>query len=190
MIRKVLRTNDPRLREKTKEVKAVDKKLLEIIQDLKDTLKSQDDPPGVGLAAPQIGKFINLFIVTNGKKITTFINPKILKFSKETNDPPEGSEEGSIMEGCLSLPHYYGPVQRSNEITIQYQTINEPKSPKLQAKNYNLKAKEKTFSGFVAQVIQHEYDHLKGVLFIDRLFSQKRSLYRIRGKKWEEVEFV
>lgn len=182
MIRKVLRTNDPRLRQKTKEVKVVDKKILETIQDLKDTLKIQDDPPGVGLAAPQIGKFINLFIVTSGKKIITFINPKILKFSKETNDPPADSKEGSIMEGCLSLPHYYGPVQRSNEITIQYQTFKS-NTPTLQTV-------EKTFSGFLAQVIQHEYDHLEGILFIDRLFSQKRNLYRIRGKKWEEVEFI
>lgn len=87
------------------------------------------------------------------------------------------------MEGCLSLPHYYGPVQRAWEITLKYD-----KPTKLEVGGWRLEARNETFKGFIAQIIQHEVDHLKGKIFIDRLFEQNRKLYLQRNKKWVEVE--
>lgn len=181
MIKKILPAKNPLLRNKSKLVSKLDKKTLQIIQDLQDTLKKQSDPPGVGLAAPQIGVFLRIFILANGKKITTFINPEITESSKKMSDPLKKDEKDFTMEGCLSLPNYYGPVKRSSTITIKYQT------PKKIASQWILVEIEKQFSGFSAQVIQHEYDHLEGVLFVDRLLEQKRGLFIIKNNEWQEV---
>jgi peptide deformylase len=79
------------------------------------------------------------------------------------------------MEGCLSLPHYYGPVQRGRDVTLRYQTRDG-------------KTVKETFSGFPAQVIQHEVDHLNGKIFVDRLFEQNRQLFQLEKGEWEKVE--
>jgi len=81
------------------------------------------------------------------------------------------------MEGCLSLPHYYGPLKRSDHITLKYL------SPE---------GKEVTedFVGFTAQIVQHEIDHLNGILFVDRLLEVKKPLYKLEGDSWEEVELI
>ena len=81
------------------------------------------------------------------------------------------------MEGCLSLPHYYGPLKRPKKITIKY---------------LNSEANEviEDFVGFTAQIVQHEIDHLNGILFIDRLLTDKKPLYKLAGDEWEEVELI
>lgn len=186
MVRKILTTQDPQLRQKSKPVKKIDKKILKILQDLQDTLKVQKDPEGVGLAAPQIGEFYQIFLLQDKKKIVPVLNPKIIKLSKKTNDPPsrkaaEGQVPGEktndeyIMEGCLSLPHYYGPVRRAWSVELEYQT------PKLENRH-------ETIEGFAAQIIQHEVDHLNGIVFIDKLFAQKRKLYQLVNKEWQEIK--
>ena len=81
------------------------------------------------------------------------------------------------LEGCLSLPHYYGPLTRSPKITINY--LNEISEKVTEA-----------FEGIYAQIIQHEIDHLEGVLFIDRLIEQKKSLYEYKDGEWEDVELI
>jgi len=80
-----------------------------------------------------------------------------------------------VLEGCLSLPHYYGPLKRADSVTVKY--LNE-------------KGEEITedLEGFDAQIILHEIDHLEGKLFIDRLFEEKKPLYKVDGDEWEEVE--
>ncbi len=177
MIRKILQSGDPILRKVSKPVKKVDKKVLEVIRDLKDTLKVQKEPEGVGLAAPQIGKNLQIFIADfkNFKKI--IINPKILKITKGSGTKTQKKSKKEILEGCLSLPNYYGPLKREGKLTLKY--LNE-------------KGEEitETFMDFEAQIILHEIDHLNGILFIDRLFEAKKPLYKVEGDEWEEVELI
>jgi peptide deformylase len=174
MIQKIISVKDPRLREKSKAVEKVDKKTLLIIQDLKDTLKAQKDPIGVGLAAPQIGKNVRIFAIKPKEEIRIFINPEIISSNKILATQPKRKEE-KIMEGCLSLPNYYGPLERNNKITLKYLSESAEK-------------KQENFEGFAAQIIQHEVDHLEGVLFIDHLIKQKKPLYELVNGEWEEIE--
>ncbi|MBI2590390.1 MAG: peptide deformylase [Candidatus Blackburnbacteria bacterium] len=101
------------------------------------------------------------------------------------------------MEGCLSLPHYYGPVQRAESVTLKYLKIaaeGEPRSPRCEAglwrENLKLKTSRRKFSGFLAHIIQHEVDHLNGILFVDRLLQQNRTLFQLKGKEWNKVELI
>lgn len=176
MIRKILGTKNPTLREKSKTVGKIDKKIIEIITDLKDTLEVQKDPEGVGLAAPQIGKNLRIFVAKYKNFDRVVINPEIIKIE---NTKKERAKDGKkeILEGCLSLPYYYGPLKRAARITIKYL-------------NQNGESVTETFEGFQAQIIMHEIDHLNGILFIDRLISENKPLYKIDGDEWEEVELV
>ena len=150
--------------------------LKELIESMKETMESAQ---GIGLAAPQIGKSIRLFIVDtspfseddelseeerdilkNFNKI--FINPKIL--SEEGND-------WAFNEGCLSIPNINEDVLRKDTLTIEY--LDE-----------NFKKKVETINGLVARVVQHEYDHIEGVLFTDKLSSLKKRLLK---KKLENI---
>lgn len=196
-VQKVLPVQNPTLRSKAKPVQSFDKRIQKLIKDLEDTLVAQKDPEGVGLAAPQLGLQAKVFIIRLGKSVISFINPEIVWRSKETNDPKsdvgsQKSEVGQksktknlksdyIMEGCLSLPHYYGPVMRAKKIKVRYQR------PKIENGEWKLENTEQTLTGLPAQIVQHEVDHLNGILFIDHLLRQKRKLYHWTGKDWEEV---
>lgn len=177
MIRKILLSGDPILRRKSKPVAKIDKKVKELIKDLKETLEIQKDPEGVGLAAPQIGKNLRIFVAKYRNFEKVVINPEIIKIEKSGKGsiPKKGKKE--ILEGCLSLPYYYGPIKRAAKITIKYMDENG-------------KTQTETFEGFHAQIIMHEIDHLEGVLFIDRLIGEGKPLYKIEGDEWEEVELI
>lgn len=176
MICKIVQSGEKKLREKCKTVIRFDKKILKLIQDLKDTLEIQNDPEGVGLAAPQIGVNLQVFAVKykNFKRIV--VNPEILaiKNSPHAAKAPRGKNE--ILEGCLSLPHYYGPLKRENYVKLKYLS-EEGKEVIEEFKNFN------------AQIILHEIDHLNGIMFVDRLLEQKKKLYKLdKNDEWEEVE--
>lgn len=175
MIRKILPSSDPKLRLKSKPVGKIDRKVLNLIQDLKDTLHIQKDPEGVGLAAPQIGKNVRLFLISYKNLERVVINPEILKVRKPTTENRQPKTE--IMEGCLSLPNFYGPLNRADHVKIKF--LDE-----------NGKEKMAEFKDFFAQIVLHEIDHLDGVLFIDRLLSAKKPLFRLKGKEWEEVDLI
>ena len=175
MIRQVLKTTEPRLRDKSKPVKKIDKKIKLLVRDLKNTLSAQSNPEGIGLAAPQIGKYLKVFIIKPAKDIKTIINPKIVEISAKKFSKKKKKEK--IMEGCLSLPHFYGPLKRPPKIKIEY--LDEDGNKKID-----------TFEGLEAQIIQHEIDHLEGVLFIDRLLEQKEKLYEYVDGEWEEVDLI
>ncbi|KKQ98619.1 MAG: Peptide deformylase [Candidatus Woesebacteria bacterium GW2011_GWB1_39_12] len=185
MVREILNTKDRRLRVVSKPASKVDKKIKELIKDLKETLLVQKDPEGVGLAAPQIGKNVRVFVIMPDSKIKVIINPEVVKTETEIKKeeksskgrprPTDGAAGRKIMEGCLSLPNYYGPIKRSAEITIKY--LNEEGVTRTE-----------TFFGIEAQIIQHEIDHLNGILFVDRLLEQKKPLYEYIDGEWEEVE--
>jgi len=182
MILKLVSVNDKALRSKSKRVIKFDQKLKEFVKNMEETLTSQDDPEGVGLAAPQVGKNIQLFLMRFEEEeakihkekdlIKTIINPKIISKGKSVKSKRNKKE---VLEGCLSLPHYYGPVARPDEITIEYQDLSG-------------KSHQKEFKGFPASIVLHEIDHLNGVLFVDRLLEQGGKLYEFSKDKWYEVE--
>lgn len=152
-IRRILHYGEPSLREPSKEVHKVSKKITELVQDLLDTMYAKN---GVGLAAPQIGENVRVFVIdvsTNKEPLNpmVFINPKIIKKS------------GAIKsnEGCLSFPEAYTDVRRYKNVMVK--ALNE------HGKSFVLEAKDGTL---LARAIQHENDHLDGVLFIDHCMNR------------------
>jgi peptide deformylase len=150
---------DPRLKQVSKPMTQFDDSLRSFILDLEETLRA--GPGGVGIAAPQVGRFERIVIVdVSGKpKIKhhgrlVLINPKIL------------SKEGSTVgrEGCLSVPEYTGNVARAKFITLR-------------AQNEFGKSREFQMERYEARAVQHEIDHLDGLLLLDRLVS-RRDLFR------------
>ncbi|MBU0572342.1 peptide deformylase [Patescibacteria group bacterium] len=177
MIKKVVQAGDSRLRKLSKPVEKIDRKILLLISDLKETLLAHKDPEGVGLAAPQIGKNLRVFVMRDGEEIKTVINPEIISTTKAKTAKTKKDNKDEALEGCLSIPHYYGSLTRGGEITIKY--LNEDGQKVVE-----------TFKDFPAQIVQHEIDHLEGHLFVDRLLKQKRPLYQIKGDEVEEVDFT
>ena len=180
MIKKIVQSGSPILRKKSISVRKLDKKILALIQDLKDTLSIQKEPEGVGLAAPQIGKNLRVFVANYKGFERVVINPEIIKIEvKEKISEAEKKKQSKkeILEGCLSLPYYYGPLKRAYKVTLKY--LNEKGVEVLE-----------DFTGFNAQIILHEIDHLNGILFVDHLLEEKKPLYKVDGDEWEEVELV
>lgn len=172
MILPIIAYGDPVLRKKGKEITKDYPDLDKLIENMWDTMY---EAYGVGLAAQQIGLPIRLFIIDpsafgedeelelaeqeqlkNLKKV--FINPKIVA---------EEGEDWAFNEGCLSIPEVREDVFRKQQITIEYQ-------------DENFNSFREVYEGLAARVIQHEYDHIEGVLFTDKLSSLKKRL--IKGK--------
>lgn len=180
----IVKTPDSILSQKTKPVTKIDKGILKLIKQMKESLDAATDPIGVGLAAPQVGKSLKIFIAKPNvkSKVLTFINPRIIKSKEELSKEPQQKPAGQSplggarkLEGCLSLPNIWGEVQRYNEIQLEYQDES--------GKMHN-----KKFTGFISTIIQHEIDHLKGVLFPKRVLEQKRTLYKSeKDKNGEDV---
>ncbi len=149
-----------------KEVKVFDKKLNKIIADMKKALIATKNPKGVGLAAPQIGLPLRIFITRPNEKteIRVFINPTIINKSNNLTDGVP--ERESKMEGCLSVPNLWGKVHRASSITLAF----------FDEKGI---AHEDVFTGFLSTIIQHETDHVNGILFVQRVLEQKEKLFEI-----------
>ncbi|MBI5358064.1 peptide deformylase [Candidatus Amesbacteria bacterium] len=164
------------LRKSTRPVTTLDKRVINVINDMVDTLIKTHNPEGVGLAAPQIGQNLAIFLTRPDPKgkISIFINPKITFYSQRMTHP---TGKKGVYEGCLSIPGHYAPVRRSMSVVLKFETIE----------NCKLKIEQKSFTGFLAHVIQHEMDHLNGILFIDRVLAQQAKLYKVGGKEWVEV---
>ena len=159
------------LKTKAKEIPVNYPELNKLISDMYETMY---DASGVGLAAPQIGKSIRLFVIDTSPFNTddfeknsgfevkslkkTFINPEIIE---------QFGDFFSFEEGCLSIPNIREHINRKSDITIKYQ-------------DENFTHHQETFSGILARVIQHEYDHLEGTLFTDKISPFKKKL--IKGK--------
>jgi peptide deformylase len=161
-IQPILRYPHPMLKKLCHKVERIDQRILDLIQDLVDTM--QHGPGSVGVAASQIGVTLRVCVVDvsknrNGKDnnhgLLQMINPEIT------------SRNGSatMREGCMSVPDYTGDVDRATEITLQFT-------------NPDGTHQEILASGFEAVAIQHEMDHLDGVLFLDRVTSIKTGLFR------------
>ncbi len=172
MIRPIVKADKKSLRQKSKPVKTVNSATKNLVRDLKETLLAQKDPEGVGLAAPQIGVNMRVFVMFQGEEILTVINPKVVSVSKEKVKKPS---KNSPMEGCLSIPHFYGPLTRAKKITLEY--LDE-----------SGKKRKETFEGFDAQIVQHEIDHLDGVLFVDRIIENGLPLYEFQDGDWVKAD--
>ena len=176
MILPIVAYGDPVLRKVAVAIDAAYPDLEKLITNMKETMYNAS---GVGLAAPQIGKAIRLFLIdaspfaeddnlseeerTVLKSFNrVFINPKILE---------EEGEEWIFNEGCLSIPDVREDVSRQPKITIEYQ-------------DENFKVHTETLEGLAARVFQHEYDHIEGILFTDKLSTLKK---RIIKKKLENI---
>lgn len=141
--------DNPILREKSAPVKHIDKKVRKLITDMMDTLASAN---GLGLAAPQVGVNLRIFIIrlnhgTKNELVVPMVNAKILDIS----DKMESGEEG-----CLSLPGKFYTVERAASLAIEYQNQH--------GKHHTL-----NLHGLNARIIQHEIDHLDGILMVDRM---------------------
>ena len=176
MIYPIVAFGDPVLKARAKDIPQdlPADELKQIVQDMYETMYHAH---GVGLAAPQVGKSIRLFVIDSEPMIDTedeetgeplpdaekpvkraFINPKMVS---------ETGEEWGFEEGCLSIPGVREMVYRPETILIRYEDENRQQH-------------EESFSGMTARVIQHEYDHLEGVLFTDKISGFKKQL--IKGK--------
>jgi len=142
---------DPILREKSKPVKKITPEILNLVQDMTETMYATS---GIGLAAPQVGVSKRIIIADGGEEgVIALINPKIV------------DEEGEAIseEGCLSLPDIYANVKRFYKVRVEALDLD----------GEQIKI---TKEDLIARVLQHEIDHLEGVLFIDRIGRAKRQL--------------
>jgi len=163
-LRNVLKDEDPILRKKSREVKEVTERIKTTMKDLVETMRFYR---GVGLAAPQVGTLRRMFVAEPSPgEVYYMINPEIIE------------EEGAVSdtEGCLSIPDYYGTVERPEKVRIS-------------ALDMNGEQKEYTFEGFAARVMCHETDHLDGILYSDKaveMHTVDQELERLNQKVKEE----
>lgn len=159
---------DPRLRQKASRIRTVDPSIRRLASDMRETMM---DAPGVGLAAPQVGillRMITVYLPADFEKEGepehdyTLINPEIVK------------SDGRVMgyEGCLSIPGWTGDVPRAKRVTVKAIDLN--------GKQTRLK-----LEGWIARVVQHEIDHLDGILFVDRV-EDKSTIQEIPEEDEEE----
>jgi peptide deformylase len=173
---KIVNAPNSVLSQKAKRIAKVDKAVSRLIAGMTEAMEAATDPIGVGLAAPQVGKSLRLFIAkpTQKSKILVFINPKIVKkenkLNKAAHEPSKretvsDTEKHKKLEGCLSLLNIWGEVERFDSIWLSF--LDET------GKKHN-----RRFDGFMATIIQHEVDHLDGILFPKRVLEQKGTLYK------------
>jgi peptide deformylase len=165
-VRRIYLSHEPVLRQTAKPVTRFDDELQELIDDMFETMRAA---PGVGLAAPQVGESLRLFVVEwpedeedpeSAVVPYAIVNPSIVK--------ARGEEEGE--EGCLSVPGYVGDVRRATEIVIK-------------GKDRGGKKIRMKVDGWLARIFQHEIDHLDGILFIDRADSPDKIRRVVPGEE-------
>ncbi len=166
-VQKILLYPHPVLKTMARPVAAIDDEIRQLVTDLIDTMR--EGPGSVGVAAPQIGVSLRVCVVDvsnsklgreNNHGLMVLVNPEIV-----------AREGGAVMrEGCMSVPDYTGEVERATSITLRF----------LDAEGAQ---QEVEASGFEAVALQHELDHLDGVLFLDRIVSLKTGLFRRKNYK-------
>jgi peptide deformylase len=174
MIRPIVKVPNKVLTTPAKPIKKFDTKLHKLICDMKDTLGAARDPEGVGLAATQIGIGMSVFIMkpTKSASFTVCINPHILS-SEGTAEIKKKKEPR--LEGCLSIDNIWSSVARTNKVELAYQDEKGVQH-------------HKTFTKFPAVIVQHEVDHLNGVLFTQRSLEQGRPLYQEFDGELQKVD--
>ena len=140
-VMEIRKAGDKVLKEIAVPVEKIDRKIKQLLDDMAETMYAED---GVGLAAPQVGVSLRIVVIDVGEGIIELINPKIIAY--------EGCESGT--EGCLSVPGMFGEVERYATVTVE-------------ALNRAGKTIQISGSGLLARALQHEIDHLNGILFIE-----------------------
>ncbi len=158
---------NPVLKQKTRPIQKIDSKILQLIQDMAETMYAA---PGVGLAAPQVGHSLRVAVIDvtpadQPKNLLVLVNPEIVA--------AEG--ECTWDEGCLSVPDCNEEVKRSKKVVVRYQNLRGETA-------------EITGEELLAIALQHEIDHLDGILFIDRLSPLKRKLIKKKFLKKDKEE--
>lgn len=166
-LRKIIEYPEPLLRLKARKVDNFDDTLKILIEDMAETMW---DAPGIGLAAPQVAQSVRVIVVDisepeQEKNYMALVNPEIIEHEGHQSDE----------EGCLSVPELTAQVERYKKVTVTYQTEDGTEK--------QLLAEDR-----LAVVLQHEIDHLDGILFIDHLTPLKRSLYKKKRKKMLALE--
>ena len=166
-IRAILTAPDPRLREVSKPVDGVDDQLRALMDDMLETMY---DAPGIGLAAIQVGEPLRVIVMDlagegEDPEPRYFVNPEIL-------DPSE--DQAVYQEGCLSVPEFFDDVERPARCRVKYL-------------DYDGKEQILEAEGLLATCIQHEMDHLEGILFIDHLSRLKRDRVLKKLKKEQRL---
>ena len=171
-LRKIIHYPEPLLKQKSAPVTEFNDELKQLAEDMAETMYAA---PGVGLAAPQVGVLQRLIVLDCSPKdaendLIIAVNPEVIS----------GSGDSLEEEGCLSVPGYYASVKRYSEVTIRYQDTDG-------------NVHERQADGLLAIGIQHEIDHLEGILFVDRLSPLKRSMFKkkyLKMLKEREAEDV
>jgi len=167
----ILVTPDPRLRLKAQPVETVDASILKLMRDMLETMYDDD---GIGLAANQVGDARRVIVIdvadrgVDNARPYMMANPEIVRVSEETK---------KTMEGCLSVPGHYAPVIRPTRVVIKY--INERNE-----------ACELEASELLAACVQHEIDHLDGILFVDHLSPLKRNMILKKVEKEQKRDEI
>lgn len=159
---------DPRLKVVCDPVEAIDDATRKILDDMLETMY---DAPGIGLAAPQVGVQKRMIVVDvareeDGQNSFTMVNPEIVWESEEILE---------YEEGCLSLPEHYAQVTRPETVRVEYL-------------DYHGKEQEMEVSGLLSTCIQHEMDHLDGILFVDHISNLRRSLIIRKLQKFKKQQ--
>jgi peptide deformylase len=170
-LRTILTAPDPRLKKKSKPVAAVDAGVRQLMDDMLETMYAA---PGIGLAAPQLGELRRVIVLDiDREELKTgpilMANPEIVAAS---------DEDATYEEGCLSVPEHYSDVVRPAKVVVRYLDRDG-------------KAQEMTCEGLLATCVQHEIDHLDGILFIDHISSLKRNMILrklLKARKEKERE--
>ena len=160
MIREIVVVEDKRLRTKCPKVPRVDASIQLLIDDMVDTMR---EAPGIGLAAPQVGVLLRVIVCEVDENLHCLVNPEIIRM--------EGEQVGN--EGYLSIPGYIGEVRRAEKVTV--------KAKNRAGKDVRIKAE-----GLLARCLQHEIDHIDGVLFTDRL-TDPSTFRKVTDKETEEL---
>lgn len=165
---KIIKYPHPNLRKKAQAIKTITADIKKLAQEMFKTLVPDPKKPlGVGLAANQVNQLHRLFIVKLPKKYQICLNPQIIKSSKKTlSQLPQKSQ---FLEGCLSIPNYYGFVNRPIKIKVKYLTLKGL-------------AKTTTLTPPHSSYFAHELDHLNGILFIDHLKKNQEQLYKTNSQ--------
>jgi peptide deformylase len=167
MILSIVAYGDPVLRKTGVDIDKDYPDLQKLVADMFETMAKAK---GVGLAAPQIGKSIRLFVVDGSPFAEDDEHPELKDFRKvfiNAHIVEEKGDEWAYSEGCLSIPKIREEVKRKPTVRLKYM-------------DENFAAHEETFTGISARIIQHEYDHIDGKLFIDRINTLRRTLLKSR----------
>lgn len=158
-VRSIRVVPDPVLRRRARRITSIDSSVQQLVDDMIETLRAAS---GVGLAAPQVGVPLRVAVIgIPGEEVITFINPEIVKRQGER----------VIEEACLSVPGYKGEIKRSVWVKVKAQDR--------QGKHFRLKGEE-----LLAQALEHEIDHLDGILYVDRVGPEK--LWKLEPESEEE----